>query len=219
MVAIDLEDQSVFIEQLQAGSFEAFERLDRKYRGRMIGLALYILGSRSSKYCEEAEDIVQSALLNIFRGIKSFNRDLDLFTWMTAILKNQCLDYSRKSETHRVELSQSLNGKESSVIDRRANAEESVEHSQLRKLLLEKLATMKQRGMLTDGMCRVIMARSFDGDSYAKIANSGSVSSNLNTLRVKNNRGIERLKNAILYDRRFKTYLAGIPKHQKIQHA
>lgn len=64
----------------------AFERLMRRYNGRLFRAARSIL-----KDDAEAEDAVQDAYLQAYRHIDDFRGDAQLATWLTRIVVNQAL--------------------------------------------------------------------------------------------------------------------------------
>lgn len=61
-----------------------------RYRPQLIWLAMRIV-NRS----EEAEDIVQLALLKAFRKLSGFRGDSQMRTWLNAIVKNTAREYTR----------------------------------------------------------------------------------------------------------------------------
>jgi RNA polymerase sigma-70 factor, ECF subfamily len=61
-----------------------------RYRPQLIWLAMRIV-NRS----EEAEDIVQQALLKAFRKLSGFRGDSQMRTWLNAIVRNTAREYLR----------------------------------------------------------------------------------------------------------------------------
>jgi len=68
----------------------AFARVAEKYRARMLRIA-----RRIPDCDEEAEDIVQDALLQAFRGLAKFRGDSRMETWLYAITQNSMRTYLR----------------------------------------------------------------------------------------------------------------------------
>lgn len=82
----DIIDEAQLIEDLRSGSDEAFELLVRTYSLRILYVA-----RRYMRVEEDARDIVQETMLQVFRKVKDFNSDSSLWTWMHKIAVNQCL--------------------------------------------------------------------------------------------------------------------------------
>jgi len=82
----DLADESVLIEELQAGSEPAFEFLVATQRERMHAVARRFLSED-----EDARDAVQDAFLAAYRGIDRFEGQARLSTWLHRVVVNACL--------------------------------------------------------------------------------------------------------------------------------
>lgn len=65
---------------------DAFELIMALFGDRMLRLAWSMLGQRTA-----AEDVVQDALIRIWRGLPTFRGDASLSTWIYAITRNRCL--------------------------------------------------------------------------------------------------------------------------------
>lgn len=74
------------IEALRAGSDWAYETLVRLYGGRLLAVA-----RRFTRNDDDAQDVVQSAYLNAFRAIGSFEGHAQLSTWLHRIVVNTAL--------------------------------------------------------------------------------------------------------------------------------
>lgn len=62
-----------------------------RYRPKLIWLAATVTSRR-----EDAEDIVQQALMNAYRKLSGFRGDSHMRTWLTAIVQNTAREYLRK---------------------------------------------------------------------------------------------------------------------------
>jgi RNA polymerase sigma-70 factor (ECF subfamily) len=80
------------LEELQAGSLPAFERLFAEHGEKMKSLAANILGNRA-----DAEDAVQDAMLKAYRGAERFRGGSRVSTWLYRILLNACYDLLRQT--------------------------------------------------------------------------------------------------------------------------
>src|SRR5579863_7130839 len=75
-----------------------FVEMAQKHRVRLLWVA-----RRMTKSHEEAEDIVQDALLKAFRALPQFRGDSRMDTWLHAIVRNMALAHLR-SRKGRIEL-------------------------------------------------------------------------------------------------------------------
>jgi RNA polymerase sigma-70 factor (ECF subfamily) len=75
-----------------------FLEVAKKHRAKLMMLA-----QRMTSRGEEAEDIVQEALLRGFRALPGFRGDSRMDTWLHAIVRNAALEYLRNRKA-RVEL-------------------------------------------------------------------------------------------------------------------
>jgi RNA polymerase sigma-70 factor, ECF subfamily len=86
------------VARAQAGSREAFGELVRRYRPRILALALHLCGSES-----EAEDIAQEVFFKAYRKLDTFEGRSEFFTWVYRMAVNRSLnarrDRSRRRET------------------------------------------------------------------------------------------------------------------------
>lgn len=75
-----------FIERLRQGDEKAFEELVRTRGGALLAVARRFLRNE-----EDARDAVQEAFVQAFRGIKSFEEQARLSTWLRRIVVNASL--------------------------------------------------------------------------------------------------------------------------------
>jgi RNA polymerase sigma-70 factor (ECF subfamily) len=87
----------------QEGNAAAFERLYRRYSGRVYSLCLRILKNDS-----EAEDLTQEAFLLLFRKIKTFRGEARFSTWLHRLTINLVLMGLRKKRHPEVSLDATL---------------------------------------------------------------------------------------------------------------
>lgn len=208
MINQTLDYEPGFIDDLKAGSQQAFEELDRRYRGKLLRVASGILGFKGTQFREGAEDAVQETLLKVFCSIHTFDSSSNLMTWMTRILINQCLDHFRKSKARKIMQTEPFNDENEFIPNDGLDIEGMFERSELRELFLRKLSSMRNTGKITANMHDVIVARSFGEQRYNEIAGTGGLPTNLNTLKVINARGMNRFRKAVLRDPQFEVYLA-----------
>src|ERR1051325_6506758 len=79
-------DETALLVALKAGQESAFETLIRLYGGRLLAVA-----RRFTRNEDDAEDVLQSAYLNAFRAISSFEGNCQMCTWLHRIVVNTAL--------------------------------------------------------------------------------------------------------------------------------
>lgn len=82
---MDLKDQAL-IDKINAGDFQAFEALVNRYEGKVYRLAMRMLRNQ-----QDAEDALQEAFLQVYRGLKSFEGRSNFSTWLFRLATNVCL--------------------------------------------------------------------------------------------------------------------------------
>ncbi|HWM87318.1 MAG TPA: sigma-70 family RNA polymerase sigma factor [Kofleriaceae bacterium] len=86
------------VARAQAGSKQAFGELVRRYRPRILALALHLCGEES-----ESEDIAQEVFFRAYCKLDSFEGRSEFFTWVYRMAVNRSLnarrDRSRRRET------------------------------------------------------------------------------------------------------------------------
>lgn len=73
------------------GEVEEFKKIVEKYKGKVMALAVNILGNR-----EDAEDASQEAFIKAFSHLDGYDFSKSFHNWLFGILYNQCLDHLRK---------------------------------------------------------------------------------------------------------------------------
>lgn len=79
------------VESCLQGEVEEFRKIVDKYRGKVMALALNILGNR-----EDAEDACQEAFIQAYRHLERFDVRKSFRSWLYTIITNLCLDQLRK---------------------------------------------------------------------------------------------------------------------------
>ena len=87
------------------GDSGAFDRLVARYRAKAFGLA-----RRLTETDEDAEDVLQEALFNAYRGISRFNGKARFSTWLYRIVLNCALTRRRRRELPTVSLDEPIEG-------------------------------------------------------------------------------------------------------------
>src|SRR5256714_9361108 len=98
-IAVDLQSaDSALVERAAAGEARAFEAIMRRYNRTLFRTARAILRDDA-----EAEDALQEAYLQAYRGLGSFRAEAKLSTWLARIVANEALMRLRK-QTRRAEI-------------------------------------------------------------------------------------------------------------------
>lgn len=79
------------VERILGGEKYLYESLMRKYNSRMFRISMSIINDDM-----EAEDIMQTAYINAYQQLSSFNKRSSFATWLTRILINESLLHKKK---------------------------------------------------------------------------------------------------------------------------
>lgn len=81
------------LESVSGDKLDTFVEAAEQQRSQLLWLA-----QRITPYREEAEDIVQEALLKAFRNLAQFRGDSQMTTWLRAIVQNTARDWLRNQK-------------------------------------------------------------------------------------------------------------------------
>ena len=87
---------ALLVARAKEGDAAAFDALVRRYRARILALALHLSGSQS-----EADDITQDVFLRAFRALDGFEGRSEFFTWVYRMTVNRALNARRDRERRR----------------------------------------------------------------------------------------------------------------------
>lgn len=87
---------TALVERAQRGDDAAFAELVRRYRDRILALALHLSGDLA-----EAEDIAQDVFLKAFQKLASFEGRSHFFTWVYRMAVNRSLNARRDRRRRR----------------------------------------------------------------------------------------------------------------------
>jgi RNA polymerase sigma-70 factor (ECF subfamily) len=160
------------------GDGQAFEILVRRYRSKMLRVAL-----RFTRNEADAEDIVQQSFQKAFVHLQQFEGHSTFSTWLTRIAINQALMWlRRKISTVEIPLEQSNveNGATLSLDfpDSRVNPEDSCAQQEQKEILSAAL------DKLTPGMRKAIQLREIDELSTKEAARVMGISTQAVKARV-----------------------------------
>jgi RNA polymerase sigma-70 factor (ECF subfamily) len=80
------------VDRLRAGDVEAFEQAARDHQARLLRIAGRFLTAR-----QDAEDVVQEALVDAYRGLRGFRGEASFGTWLTRITLRKALRAARRA--------------------------------------------------------------------------------------------------------------------------
>ena len=83
-------EDSELVEAAQAGDTASFGELVRRHGPRLLVLARQLVGPDS------AEDVLQEAMVDAYRGLSGFSGDAAVGTWLYRIALNRCLQERRR---------------------------------------------------------------------------------------------------------------------------
>jgi RNA polymerase sigma-70 factor (ECF subfamily) len=87
------ENDEALVTDAQSGSMEAFDALVTRYRGRIYGMTMNMLGNEA-----DARDITQEVFIKAWRNLPNFERRSQFFTWLCRIANNAVIDLIRKKK-------------------------------------------------------------------------------------------------------------------------
>jgi RNA polymerase sigma-70 factor (ECF subfamily) len=91
------EDLSALLARVALGDRAAFERVYRATCAHLLGVAFRILNSR-----EHAEEVLQEAFMNVWRGADGFDAAVaGPMTWLINVVRNKAIDALRSGRTVR----------------------------------------------------------------------------------------------------------------------
>ncbi len=148
----------MIIERALGGDRAAFGELAVRYQDRLYSSMLGVTGSP-----EEAEDVVQDALVRAFLKLDSFQQNSQFFTWLYRIAFNVALSRHRKRRC-RISIDQSRETTGSEPVDDADMPEEP--------LLRRERVDMVQQALsqLSDQHRAILVLREMEDCSYEAIA-------------------------------------------------
>ena len=172
-----MNDDAQLIDQTLAGQSAAFGCLVRKYQDRLYNTVLHVVG-----HAQDAEDIVQDALVQAFVKLDTFQRSSAFYTWLYRIAFNVAVSFHRRRRpSASVEQVRDLTGGE--PLDRADTPAEELERRERGRQVRQAL------GELSEEHRAILVLREIDGCCYETIAEIldlpiGTVRSRLHRARL-----------------------------------
>jgi len=148
------DEDTELVELARDGDRAAFEKLYRRHRDRIYGLAWRLSGGDSAL----AEDLLQEAFVRAWRKLESFRGDSRFGTWLHRLSVNVALS-DRRIRMRRVERETALDG----IAERSATGAKDV-YADLRMDLEQAIARLPERART------VLILFDIEGHSHAEIA-------------------------------------------------
>jgi len=177
----DNEDKAL-IAQFLTGDDSAFEALVRKYRNRVISIALRVVRDQ-----DEALDISQEAFIKAYRSLKGFAGKSSFYTWLYRIVTNLAIDHRRRNKRvveFRDELEPGQENEESELTANEIDPRQEALDKELETRIYREIDDLPEYHRA------VILLRDVEGLSYNEIADTldcsvGTVMSRLHYAREK----------------------------------
>ena len=136
-------EEAVLVEQARGGDLAAFGELVRRYERRVYRTARHIVQND-----EDAEDVLQEAMLKAFEHLDSFQGNSKFYTWLVRIAVNESLMKLRKRKSDRsVSLDESIETDEEPIVREIAvwddNPEQRYSQAELREILDKAIDSLK----------------------------------------------------------------------------
>lgn len=136
-------DDAVLVDRARGGDLAAFSELVRRYERRVYRTARHIVQND-----EDAEDVLQEAMLKAFEHLDSFQGNSKFYTWLVRIAVNESLMKLRKRKSDRtVSLDESIETDEEPIVREIAvwedNPEQRYSQAELREILDRAIESLK----------------------------------------------------------------------------
>lgn len=113
---------TVLVALAKAGDRAAFDELVRRYRSRIVALALHLSGD-----AHEAEDITQEVFLKAYQKLHTFEGRSHFFTWVYRMAVNRSLNARRDRQRRREETLDDPRVDRAVAVDARGNPAKAAE--------------------------------------------------------------------------------------------
>ncbi|MGH9344427.1 MAG: RNA polymerase sigma factor [Terriglobia bacterium] len=183
-------DEAALIQELQAGSEDAFAYLLAVYRSPIYNMVYHITGGEA-----DAGDVLQNVFVKIIRGIKQFHGSSSLKTWIYRIAVHEALNcrrgWSRRRRREVFSLDDDFHGKPEA--ERRAPVERETPYEWLEQN--ERRETVARAlGSLCEPYRTIVILREIENFSYEEITEVLGIAEGTVKSRLKRGRELLRRK-------------------------
>lgn len=180
------EKEKILLQKIKAGDKYAYMELVTPFRERLFRKAKSMV-----KDDDDADDIVQDALIAGYKSIVNFRAEAGVYTWLYRIVINKSKDLLTKRKRM---VEKSIDDNEQQFVDDRLGFEKKLELSDESSYLIKKI------NQLENIYKEVIELRYFEEMSYSDIADL--LECNVGTVKSRLFKAKEILKHMILQDER-----------------
>lgn len=185
------EKEIYLLQKIKSGDKTAFMTLVSPYRERLFRKAVSMV-----KDSDDAEDIVQDAMISGYRSIQNFRAEAGVYTWLYRIVVNKSKDLLAKKKRGKEKPMD--DNSDNQFVDEREGYEKKLELSDESWYLKSKI------GELEDIYREVIQYRYFEEMSYSQIAEV--LGCNIGTVKSRLFKAKEFLKHSIMQDEKGEGY-------------
>lgn len=89
------QDDETLVARARRGDLAAYDVLVDRYKERLYALAYHMTGNH-----EDANDLVQEALIKAYRSLKKFRGNSSFYTWIYRITVNYTLNHVKRRRRH-----------------------------------------------------------------------------------------------------------------------
>jgi len=125
---------TLLVKRAKAGDRAAFDELVRRYRSRIVALALHLSGD-----AHEAEDITQEVFFKAYQKLHTFEGRSHFFTWVYRMAVNRSLNAKRDRRRRREEALDDPRVDRAVAVDARGNPAKAAELRETYTRLLQAL--------------------------------------------------------------------------------
>ena len=178
------------ITRIKNGDSDAYYDLISDYRIRLYRKACSLIGNP-----EDAEDVLQEALITAYQALNKFRGDSGIYTWLYRITINKCRDHLRNRRTKKEDTIEQYTPV---LFDERISIEKNFELSDDAAYLISKINELDKKYR------QISILRYYDNLSYQEIAEIINV--NIGTVKSRLFKARELLKRLILRNGKGESY-------------
>jgi len=178
------------ITRIRNGDTDAYYDLISDYRIRLYRKACSLIGNP-----EDAEDVLQEALITAYQALNKFRGESGIYTWLYRITVNKCRDHLRNRRTKKEETIEQYTP---ILYDERVSIEKNFELSDDAAYLISKINALDKKYR------QISILRYYDNMSYQEIAEILNV--NIGTVKSRLFKARELLKRSILRNGKGESY-------------
>lgn len=152
---LKLDNEQKLVQELKAGSEQAFRTLIDLYQNKALSTCLGFIPNM-----QDAEDIVQEVFVEVYRSIGNFKEESKLSSWIYRIAVNKCLETIRyKKRKKRKAFFQSLVGIQESngndVAREFNHPGVLLENKERTSVLFSKIAELPENQRIVFTLCKI----------------------------------------------------------------